>query len=68
MAAFRPNEVAIKKVLNKKIITMLAISTMPKRAAQAKLRIDAIPMHIKPEKSGRSAKEEFIVFLFTQSF
>ena len=52
MAALRPNEVAIKKVLNRKIMTILARSTTPKRAVQAKLRIDAIPMEIKPEKNG----------------
>jgi len=52
IAALRPNEVAIKKVLSRKIMTMLARSTTPNRAVQIKLKIEATPIQIRPEKNG----------------
>ena len=50
IAALRPSDVAIKNVLNKKIMTILARSTIPNNPVQTKLSIEAIQTQIKPEK------------------
>jgi hypothetical protein len=42
----------IKKVLNRKIITILARSTSPNKAVQIRLKIEATATQIKPEKNG----------------